>query len=332
VESAYGPGATLHVSFEEFARTLTSRAQERERRREGGLPVRAIHRAMTSPSGRTTIRRAHVAYRKFRGFDRRNVLHWFPTFVRSRSFAREFPEAVQTGPFWPGFVPTRRPISSRGRSRTGVRTIVWYASPGSSPRLAERLADGVVSAHWPVHVDVRSPRPWDPPRRAGMTWRFLPSLNPLSWRRRFEGADLRIVTGSRTLLEAVELGRPFLYFNGVLGRGPAMRRHRPEKLEALLRCWAVGGASARWRRDLASFGRLQRVESVVRRLGDQPGWDHGFPRRCVPVGFAPPYDDGRHLLRSVMTRYDGGATAETVVAEARAGILRPTLPTSFRAV
>ncbi|MCI4351597.1 MAG: hypothetical protein L3K15_08825 [Thermoplasmata archaeon] len=321
VESAYGSGATLHLSFEEFARTFGSRAQEAERRREGGVPLREIRRVLTTPSGKAAVRRTHAAYRKFRAFDRPNVLHWYPTLFRSPSFAREFPEAVQTGPFWPGAFPERSSTSVPPRSLHGLRTIVWYASPGSSSRLASLLAAGLAGAHESVRIDVRAPRVFELPVRERVTWRILPALPPAPWRRRFASADLRIVTGSRTLIEAIELGRPFLYFNGVLGRGRGTRRHRPEKLDGLLRAWAFRGASRRWRHDLASVGRLQRVEPILRRLAADPHWDRGFPRRVVPVGFAPPYADGQQFLRSLMDRFDRGATAMEVAAAARSGRL-----------
>jgi hypothetical protein len=42
IEAAYGPARTLHASLEEFARTLTSLEEARERWREGGVPTRTI--------------------------------------------------------------------------------------------------------------------------------------------------------------------------------------------------------------------------------------------------------------------------------------------------
>jgi hypothetical protein len=332
VEAAYGPSATIHLSFEEFARTLTAREQEYERQREGGVPAARIRHHLQTVRGRADQRRLASAYRKFRALDRPNVLHWFCTFARSRSFGREFPEAVQSGPLWPGRSWPRASGKRTTAPARRARYVVWYASPSSSERLAGPMARGLAATGHRVRVDIRSAHAWLPPAAPEVTWRLSRALPDDVWRRRFAGADLRIVTGSRTLLEALELGRPFLYFNGVLGRGSHLRRHRPEKLDALLACWRAQGASARWRKDLASFGRLQRVAPILRRATRDPDWAADFPRWRGPVGFRPPYDDGRAFLRSVAARFDAGASAPSVVAEARSGGLPAATGPAFRGV
>ncbi|MCI4344133.1 MAG: hypothetical protein L3J87_00705 [Thermoplasmata archaeon] len=210
--------------------------------------------------------------------------------------------------------------------------LVWYASPRSSERLAGQIARGLAGTRRPIHIDLRSGHAWWPPPVQGVTWRLSRALPDAVWLQRFAGADLRIVTGSRTLLEALELGGPFLYFNGVLGPGSSVRRHRPEKLDALLACWGAQGASARWRKELAAFGRLQRVAPIVRRFVQDPRWAKGFPRWRGPVGFEPPFDNGGTFLRSVVERFDDGRASTSVVAEARAGELPPATGSTFRRV
>ena len=97
------------------------------------------------------------------------------------------------------------------------------------------------------------------------------------WRKRFVTAGLRIVTGSRSLLEAIELGDPFLYFNGATYPHGRARRHRPEKVQGLLRLLARLGTPRPLRRDLDAFSRGQRVADVVRRAVNDPAWWAGFP-------------------------------------------------------
>ncbi|MFZ1022919.1 MAG: hypothetical protein WAN87_02135, partial [Thermoplasmata archaeon] len=227
IEDRYGADRTLHVSFEEFARTLTSREQTAERWREGGVPVASIPSRLRAV-GHSEIPAFDVAYRKFRAFDRSNVLHLFTTFRFDPSFARAFPEAVQTGPLWPKFPWPPAP-------RTRSRTWVWYASPSTSEQLIPEVEAGLASLRSPPRLWVRTPRPFPSITSHRNLTIYVGALPPAQWRRRFAAADVRIVTGSRTLLEALELGRPFLYFNGLLGSGPSARRHRPEKIAALLR-------------------------------------------------------------------------------------------------
>ena len=96
VERAYGPDRTLHVSLEEFARTLPVRRETRERLREGGIPSRALRARVAAARRRGEVAAFDAAFRRFRAFERANVLHLFATFRPDPSFAREFPDALLT--------------------------------------------------------------------------------------------------------------------------------------------------------------------------------------------------------------------------------------------
>lgn len=307
IEAAYGPGRVVHVSFEEFARTLTSREQAAERYREGGVAVREL-RARVRRGGADAVEFAR-AYARFRGFDRRDVLHLYPTFAFSPAFQREFPEAVQCGPFWPE--PSRRLRPQPGRW-------VWYASPGSSPALARALA-----AHWPiggpaVTVAVRTPVPFRFPEAPGLTFEPLPPMAPAAWHRELARAELRIVTGSRTLLEALQSGAPFLYYNGTTGAGRRSRRHRPEKIMALLRLWRRQRVPPVLLRDLANFARGRDLARIVARVRGDPAWRRAFPKVVRPGPFPAGGADGGHLLDRFARGFaDGATTAEEAVAALR---------------
>ena len=293
IESAYGPGRTLHVSLEEFARTLSSARETRERYREGGVRARELPVRLRRARRAREVEAFHRAFVVFRSFARPNVLHLFATFRPDPAFAREFPEAVQVGPLWPG----RSPPPPRERRRP--TEWVWYASPSSAERLLPAVEQGLEALSPPVRLYVRTPRPWtgtvSTPRRRIATG----PLSPRTWQEHFRSADVRIVTGSRTLLEAIEHGGKFLYFNGVLGRGTRARRHRPEKLLALLEWGRAAGLSSDVRRDLADFASARRVASVVRRAAtDRGGWSRfAVARRAI--GFPAEFTDAGRLIVSV---------------------------------
>ena len=297
IERAYGADWVLHISLEEFARTLGARAETRERLREGGVRARAIPPRLALAQRRGEVDVYRAAYERFRAFDRPNVLALFATFERSRSFAREFPQAVQTGPLWPN---RYRPVRFRiPRNRVAGRQWVWYASPASAERIAPEVLRGLATLRPRVHLWVRSSRPWTSvPADPHLTRADRP-VGPTAWRRRFARADLRIVTGSRTLLEALEIGGPFLYFNGVLGSGSSARRHRPEKIDALERFGRRRGVPGSLLRDLARFARGEDIEGVVRRIARRPtGWDR-LSRLALRSAFAPPFDDAGSLIVAV---------------------------------
>jgi len=314
VETAYGPDRTLHVSLEEFARTLPSVAETRERLREGGVPTRAIGPRYRAAVAANEVETFRSAFRAFRGFDRPNVLHLFATFRPDPVFAREFPEAVQTGPLGSGHrVSTTIPSERRGR-----REWVWYASPSSAERLAPEVLRGLAGVEPPASLYVRSPRPW--PSIAGTlgTQVVTTPVAPSAWRSRFRRAEVRVVTGSRTLIEAMEVGGPFLYFNGVLGHGASRRRHRPEKIHAWLDLARRAGVSQALRTDLADFARGRRVAEVVRRAARREnGWAH-FPRSLGPTGFpASRADAGQVLVTVARELARPGARSSEIVARWR---------------
>jgi len=314
VEEAYGPDRTLHVSLEEFARTLPSASETRERLREGGVPSRALEARYRAAAIAREVAVFHTAFRVFRAFDRPNILHLFATFRPDRSFAREFPEAVQTGPLGSGHPPlSARPTRPRGR-----REWVWYASPVSAERIAPAVLRGLAGASPPVSLFVRSPRPWPSLEGARGIHVVTAPMAPSAWRARFRQADLRIVTGSRTLIEAMELGGPFLYFNGALGQGAALRAHRPEKIRAWLDLARRAGVPSALRADLADFARGRRVAEVVRRAARrEDGWAR-FPSSLRPRGFPPARADAGRLLVAVAIELSRpGARADEVVARLR---------------
>ncbi len=314
LERAYGPDRVLHVSLEEFARTLATRAENVERFREGGVRSRGIPRRLARARRAGELDRFAAAFRSFRAFDRPNVLHVFATFRPDPAFAREFPEAVQTGPLWGNAPPVRR----RRRPARG-RPWVWYASPASAEAIAPEVVEGLARAGAPTLL-VRSPRAWGTALGAGRTVRFEQDPLPAAvWRRAFARAAVRIVTGSRSLLDALEVGGPFLYFNGVLGTGPARRRHRPEKIRSFLALARSAGWPADLVRDLSDFSRGRRVVEVVARAARSEGGWRRFPPAPSPAGFRPPFDDAACLVVEVARSLGARtATAPEVVARFRA--------------
>ncbi|MFY9717599.1 MAG: hypothetical protein WAK40_06675 [Thermoplasmata archaeon] len=314
VERAHGADRTIHASLEEFARTLPLREENLERFREGGVRARDLDARLAKARTAGEVRAFEEAYRRFRAFDRPDVLHLFATFQRRPRFTREFPAAVQTGPLWPGQYPS----SARPRYRTD--RWVWYASPASAESLLPEVEAGLAAAGDTTRLSVRTPRPWSSVHLGRRTEVSTGPIAPGRWRRLFRDADVRIVTGSRSLLEALEVGGPFLYFNGVLGRGNARRRHRPEKIAALLSL----ARDAHWpedvRRDLGDFARGRRVAAVVERVARRSdGWAR--PRAPLrPSGFRAPFDDAGALLVAVaraLARRD--ARASVIVARLRTG-------------
>ena len=309
IEEAYGAGRTAHVSLEEFARTLTPTEETIERLREGGVRARELPARLARARAAGEVEAFRAAFRTFRAFDRPNVLHLFATFRYAPGFARAFPEAVQSGPLWPG---GGRHGAVRRRSSGAW---VWYASPASAEGIAGAVVEGLGRSRRRPPLFVRAPRAWRTFRpRPGFVLRTAP-VPQRAWSRRLDDASLRIVTGSRSLLEALEAGAPFLYFNGVLGRGPARHRHRPEKIRSLL---ALARAD-RWPedlvRDLEDFSLGRRVAPVVARAADGLGGWRRFPRGPRARGFAPGFEAaGPVLLRFVREFAEGSSSSEALVA------------------
>ncbi len=315
IEQAYGSASTVHVSLEEFARTLSVGRENRERLREGGIPAQELPARLRRSQAAGDPDRFREAFERFRAFDRSNVLHLFATFRPDPVFAAEFPAAVQTGPLWPHrFRPT-----PAARRRARHPEWIWYASPASAERLAPEVVGGLTTVDPAIRLLVRTPRPW----KVALAGRFVEvrsrPLPAREWRARFQEATLRVVTGSRTLLEALEVGGPFLYFNGVLGRGPGTRRHRPEKIVAWLAAERARLAPD-LRRDLADFARGRRVRAVVQRAArGEGGWSR-FPTGAPEPGFRPPFDDAGRLIEEVARALARDPTdARGIVRRVRAG-------------
>ncbi|HKV89981.1 MAG TPA: hypothetical protein VJQ43_02160, partial [Thermoplasmata archaeon] len=308
IEAAYGADRTVHVSLEEFARTLPARSENTERFREGGVRQREIRQRRTDPEFDRETEEFRAAFRRFRGFDRPNVLHLFTGFHPSRAFAREIPEAVQVGPLWPIHRP-RRSRSGDGRSW------VWYASPASSQRLVGGIGAGL-SGSGVDCVRVRSPRSLLLPSGTAPRWAALGPTGDTRWRAQMARAELRIVTGSRTLLEALQLGGPFLYFNGILGAGNRTHRHRPEKILELLRAWRSAGVARRYLRDLGDFSIGRRVAEIVRTAATDVTWRDRFPSG-LPVSEYPPgrTDAGRFLI-ALANSFEQGADGAAALVRA----------------
>ncbi len=304
IERAYGRERTIHVSLEEFARTLTSVEENAERWREGGRTAREVARRRRTARFRSDSARFHREFRRFRGFDRPNVLHLFQTFRPRNAFSREFPEAVQVGPIWPDLG------ARRGRRARAPEQWVWYASPSSSTKFVEAIDQGLRGT--PVRrVRVRSPRELAVPPNSAVRWSVEPPQSPAQWRAGFASASVRIVTGSRTLLEALALGGPFLYSNGVLGDGRRRHRHRPEKIRALLDGWRARGAATSVLRDLESFSRGRRIASVVRAAATESRWTRRFPRTPPVDGFPASRRDGGVYLTHVGQAFAGGSESSS---------------------
>jgi hypothetical protein len=310
IEQQYGPGRVLHVSLGEFARTLTSREQLAERYREGGRPMRWIRNRLSTSMAKREIEETHRLFARFRAFDRPEVLHLFPTFHDPTGFRREFSSAVPTGPLW------GEPFPSVGRHRT--RSWLWYASPASAARLLPVFGRFGLRLRHPLEILWRSPRESAlPPDSRSLRWRTLPPLERAEWRREFARAALRIVTGGRSLLEALQVGGPFLYFNGVTGSGRTVRQHRPEKLRSLLAAWRAAGTGRPLWRDLSEFARARNVLAILERAAERPEWSANFPRRPPAPPYPAPYDSAGALLLRSAERFAAGVDAPTVVLEAR---------------
>ncbi len=325
VQAAYGAGRTLHVSLEEFARTLTSREENLERYREGGVGRPEARRRSTSGTGRAERARWVEAFRRYRALDRPNLLHLLATFEPSATFMAEFPEIVQVGPLWPNVYTPRT-----GSLRAGTEpSVLWYASPSSSATILPAVLRGLSAVGASVRLGVRSPHLRSAPSDPSVRVELLSPLPTRLWRPRFARADLRLVTGSRSLLEALELGGPFLYFNGVLRSHGRARRHRPEKIRALLRLFHRLGVDGGLIRDLDAFSRGQRVAPIVHRAIGEAAWRSAFPsparvRAALPEGL------GEVLVRVASALARDPENVEALVARERQRTGRPAAVRRFK--
>ncbi|MCI4339816.1 MAG: hypothetical protein L3K06_00750 [Thermoplasmata archaeon] len=298
IDRAYGPGRVLHVSLEEFARGRPSAELAEERWREAGETVRHRRDRRASGAVRADVAEFAQLYRKFRALDQTNLLTLFPTFERSHAFAREFPETVQSGPLWPD-----RAIRRQAHRFSREHVVLWYASASTSDRLLPRLVAGLERAGAPVRLVVRTAHPLTLPVSRRVRLELVPSRSPVDWTRAWSRCDLAIVTGTRSLLEAIAWGVPFLYFNGVMGRGRAARRHRPEKIASLLRLLRGAGVPRVLARDLSDFARLRRVEEIIAKRVRGPRAFGPGVRATIAGGFPTPFGDAAEVLVDIVRRF-----------------------------
>lgn len=319
VERRYGPGAVLHVSVEEFARARPLRWLAEERWREGGLAAAEIARRRPSRAAQRDRARFRRLYRRFRSFDRSDLLSLFPGFLPSRAFEREFPESVQCGPI----APWPRPPVSRPSPPHRSLQVLWYASPASSDRIASLVVEGLERMGRRTTLILRAPHAPAVEGTPHVRIAREPPIRPVAWESRWSSGDLAITTGSRTLLEALARGVPFLYFNGLLETGRRTRRHRPEKLVELVRWLALDGVPDRVRADLLDFGRGRAVAEVVARAATDPQWRSAFRPRQPGRAYAPGFEEAGALVVSVARRWaDPSTERSSLLKELRAASRR----------
>ena len=306
----------LVLSLEEFGTGRTSRAALLENRRQSGV-VGIPHSA-----SRHSQELYHAAFVAARAGERRDILHLVPEFSPDLPALKEFPFLLPLPPFG-----ERAPAGHAGApSRTGARlSVLWYARAQSSVRILPDVLRGLEATGRRVLLHLRLPedRPQAlPPVSPGsrVEVRRLGPVLPKEWGRLFREADLRIVGGSQSLLEAWNHGGPFLYFNGCLeGPGGKPFGFRREKLLSLLRRWPTAGRSP-LRRDLRDFADGRRVAPIVRRALASSAWRSDFLRERR--GDRDPYPPGLHpsadYLRRLVEGYaERGLTAERYVQSVR---------------
>lgn len=313
IERAYGRSNVLHVSIEEFARARPIGWLAEERWREGGRSLRWIADRRGSAAARAdTIEFARL-YARFRDFARPDLLALFPGFAPSRSFARSFPASVQCGPIAPW--PTPPPFAAR---RARALEVLWYASPASSERIASEVVDGLAATGRTVRLILRTSREVEvaPTQRVSVV--RPPPILPGAWQALWGRESLVITTGSRSLLEAVARGIPFLYFNGLTGRGRARRRHRPEKLDGLVAWLAQERLDDRVLRDLKDFGAGRRVAEIVARAATDPAWRSRFRPRVPGARYPAGFGEAGALVVEVVRRWsDPTRSRAALLAELR---------------
>ena len=308
------PGGLLILSLEEFGTARTSREAVTEGLRQAGFSRERIRRTLRLAGGEDRLRRYREAFRRARAGERDDVLHLFPELSPSLPALREFPFALPVGPFSPpGGRRPRSPPPSRERLR-----VVWYASASSAPWLLGPMVRALGHLSRPVELLVRPGPAWGPsvtpPTRAPCV--RVTEVGPEGrgrWARRLRSADLRVVGGSQSLVEALWEGVPFLYFNGALptpsGRSVGFRR---EKLLSLLRGLTSVPGTRPVARDLRAFADLRGVSGVVRRAALSPGWRS----RCARLGegarkgFPPALREGERYLADLVRSFQG--TEESV--------------------
>lgn len=321
VRRAHSSDPTLIVSLEEFASDQSSREALGEAMRQAGWSSRKRGVQLRSTTGQKELELYHRTYTLARGGERGDVLHLVSTFSPGAAGLQEFPFLVPVGPF------ARRtsPRTSGPRPSPGPTRIVWYASPASSAGFARSLFLALKEGGSPVHLLIRPGTdarvPWPPSLDPKITLEFAPALPEESWRARWRNADLRIASGSQTLVETVLMGRPFLYFNGIVqGPGEAPRAFRREKLLSLTRALRSAGVAESVIGDLENFADGQNLAEVLQRALGSVRWRRELQRGMsrLPVGLPPDRrDGGRFLSRTVSAFAEHPGDAESFVAGLR---------------
>ncbi len=295
------PEGLLVLSLEEFGTARTSREAVTEGLRQAGITGEPLRQLLRTPGGRDRIRRYREAFGRARAGEREDVLHLFPEFFPSLPALREFPFALPIAPFSPQRPGRRAKVPGPPRSPFQV---VWYASASTAPRLLGPLVEALGGLSRSVELTVRPGPSWGPLVRTSIgspsvRVAFLRPQGRQRWERRLGRADLRVVGGSQTLLEAVFAATPFLYFNGALptpsGRTVGFRR---EKLLSLLRRVPSRPAERAVARDLLAFADLRGVRGVVGRAASSRTWRSGCGRLAQHAvqGFPPLLRPGEHYL------------------------------------
>ncbi len=277
IQQHHGPENVLIVSLEEFASCRDSSTVEKETLRQAGWnPVR-IARHRRSPEGRVWRERYHEGFLKALGEEDTSVLHLAAGFAESRGGTKEFPFVLQVGPF--GLSQLRAKPVSPGEKETSERPrILWYASSESSLDFAALLFGELKNSFSALDLLVRaSPgkeEEWKSlPFPSGVRLTLLPEMDASEWPAVFRGANLVLVGGSQSLVDALVHQVPFLYFNGFFReKGVPSRAFRREKLLSLLEAWRAQGVSPRVRRDLRDFADGRNTGEILLRALRSDAW------------------------------------------------------------
>lgn len=314
------PEEVLTVSLEEFGSAVPSRTfLSRQLATAGWSPGRVL-RYMGSPQGKEHLFRYVSAFRRYRGASSPTTLHVVSQFAPDPEAAREFPFLVQTGPA-EGSPRHKEPARV---PESGPLRVLWYASPPSSRDFAPPLFAALSSLGRPVDLVLRTRDPelteGDPgPSRGSLRVIPAPELPPEAWDRLEAEAHLRIVSGSQSLVEALEDRAPFLYFNGWVrtpsGKG---RPFRTEKLLSLLSARGRSPAARSVNRDLWSFAGGRDLRAILRRALLSPAWRAEVVRRA-PSRFPPRYRDmGAYVVEVARSFSREAIPSPALVARERA--------------
>jgi hypothetical protein len=303
VRAHHGRDRTLVVSLEEFASARTAREVLTQMLWSSGERAQEVPAHLSGPEGTEFLERYRRAYRTYRGLSAPHVLHVVTSFRFDEGAWREFPEMLQVGPAW-GHPPRRAFTVTSGRWR-----ILWYASPPSSLPFARRLTLALRTLKKPMELHIRGALGGEcgslasGPAR-GLEIRFHRELRETAWRRLRQGCRLIITTGSQSLLECLDRGQPFLYFNGIRRTRRGWRPDRPEKIESLLRAREGIGADATVSRDLRDFAAGRNLRRVLGRALMDPLWRADVVRRPSVGMFPLEAADGGLFVARLLRRFE----------------------------